>query len=89
MQRVFISGKVQRTGFRDWVVRRATDLGVVGWVRNLKDGRVELLVAGDDEATAALIEACHQGPPLARVDHVEARPDTERLPKGFTKRFTA
>ncbi|PTS84196.1 acylphosphatase [Sphingomonas sp. HMWF008] len=89
MQRVFISGKVQRTGFRDWIVRRASDLGVVGWVRNLKDGRVEVLVAGDEEATAALIEACHEGPPHARVDHVEARPDSERLPKGFTKRFTA
>ena len=89
MQRVFISGKVQRTGFRDWVVRRATDLGVVGWVRNLKDGRVEMLVAGDEEATTELIEACREGPPHARVDHVETRADSERLPKGFTKRFTA
>ncbi len=89
MQRVFVSGKVQKTGYRDWVVRKATELGVVGWVRNLKDGRVELLVSGDDEATTALIDACRDGPPLARVDHVEARADTERLPKGFTKRFTA
>lgn len=89
MQRVFISGKVQRTGFRDWVVRKASELGVVGWVRNLKDGRVELLVAGEEEAMTALIDACRDGPPHARVDHVETRADTERLPKGFTKRFTA
>lgn len=89
MQRVFISGKVQRTGFRDWAVRKAHDLGVTGWVRNLKDGRVEMLVAGDEDAAAALIEACREGPPLARVDHVEAHADTERAPKGFTKRFTA
>ena len=89
MQRVFISGKVQRTGFRDWVVRRATDLGVVGWVRNLKDGRVEMLVAGEEDATTTLIDACREGPLHARVDHVETRADNERLPKGFTKRFTA
>lgn len=89
MQRVFVSGKVQRTGYRDWVIRQARDLGVTGWVRNLKDGRVELLVAGDEDAATALIDACRQGPELARVDHVEAHIDSERAPKGFTKRFTA
>lgn len=89
MQRVFVSGKVQRTGYRDWVVRRAQELGVVGWVRNRTDGRVELLAAGDESAVARLIELCRQGPDTARVDHVEAHPDSERAPKGFTKRFTA
>ena len=89
MQRVFISGKVQRTGFRDWVVRQAAELGVVGWVRNLRDGRIEMLIAGEEDATTALIDACRDGPQDARVDHVETRADTERLPKGFTKRFTA
>lgn len=88
MQRVFVSGKVQRTGFRDWVVRRAQELGVIGWVRNRTDGRVELLAAGDENAVARLIELCRQGPDAARVDHVEAQPDSERAPKGFTKRFT-
>ena len=89
MQRVFVSGKVQKTGFRDWVVRRAYELGLTGWVRNRNDGRIELLVVGDDDAANALIEACREGPPMARVDHVDAQPDTERPPKGFTKRFTA
>ena len=88
MQRVFVSGRVQKTGYRDWVVRKAGELGVVGWVRNLKDGRVEVLVAGEEDATTALIDACREGPPLARVEHVEAHADTERAPKGFTKRFT-
>lgn len=88
MQRVFVSGKVQKTGYRDWAVRKAQEFGVVGWVRNLNDGRVELLVAGEEDAATALIDACRHGPPLARVDHVEAHADTERLPKGFTKRFT-
>ncbi|MDO7844372.1 acylphosphatase [Sphingomonas immobilis] len=89
VQRVFVTGKVQNIGFRDWAVRTAHGLGVTGWVRNLRDGRVELLVAGEDEAAQALIEACRVGPPMARIDHIEARADSERAPKGFTKRFTA
>jgi acylphosphatase len=89
VQRVFVTGKVQNIGFRDWAVRTAQGLGVTGWVRNLRDGRVELLVAGEDEAAQALIEACRTGPPMARIDHIEARADGERVPKGFTKRFTA
>lgn len=88
MHRVYISGKVQNCGFRDFLVRRAGELHVAGWVRNLRDGRVEMLVAGDPAAIDALIEAARQGPPRARVDHVETLPAEERLPKGFTKRFT-
>lgn len=87
MQRVFVSGKVQKTGYRDWAVTKAREIGVTGWVRNLSDGRVELFVAGEEAAATALIEACRTGPPLARVDHVETHADTERMPKGFTKRF--
>lgn len=89
MQRVFVSGKVQRTGYRDWVVRRAQELELIGWVRNRTDGRVELLVGGDESGVARLVELCREGPDAARVDHVEAHPDSERAPKGFTKRFTA
>lgn len=89
VQRVFVSGKVQRTGYRDWAIRKAQEVGVTGWVRNLKDGRVELLIAGEDEAVGAMTDACRDGPELARVDHVEAHADGERVPKGFTKRFTA
>lgn len=89
VQRVFVSGKVQRTGYRDWAVRTAQGLGVTGWVRNLKDGRVELLLAGNDAALGTMTDACREGPELARVEHVEAFVDGERAPLGFTKRFTA
>lgn len=88
MHRVYVSGKVQKIGFRDWVVRRAQAIGVTGWVRNLKDGRVELLVDGDDDRTSALIDELREGPPQARIDHVETIAAQERTPKGFTKRFT-
>lgn len=89
MQHVFVSGKVQRVGYRDWAVRKAQELGLTGWVRNLADGRVELLLVGDDHAVVAMTEACRQGSEHSRVEHVEAHPADERAPKGFTKRFTA
>jgi acylphosphatase len=90
VHRIFVSGRVQGVGYRDWVVRTAQRTGLIGWVRNLRDGRVEILVDGDDAAIAELVEQAQGGPPLARVDHVEAFASEEPKPyKGFTKRFTA
>ena len=84
---VVISGRVQGTGYRDWMVREATRLGVEGWVRNRADGTVEALVAGDVAAVQALLSACRRGPPLARVSEIAeefAEPPSEpgfrRLP---------
>jgi acylphosphatase len=72
------------------VVRTAQRTGLTGWVRNVRDGRVEILVSGDDETVAKLIDDCRQGTPLARVEHVEAfSAESEKQTKGFTKRFTA
>jgi len=89
MQRVVVTGKVRQVGFRDFTVRKARELGVTGWVRNRNDGSVEILASGEDEAVAALVEACREGPPLARIDHVEAYAEDGNPVKGFTKRFTA
>ena len=69
-RRVVISGRVQRVGYRDWMVREAERLGVVGWVRNRADGSVEALVAGDVAAVQALLSACRRGPRFARVDAI-------------------
>lgn len=69
-KRVRIRGRVQGIGYRDWMVREATRLGVQGWVRNRRDGSVEALVAGDAAAVASLLTACRAGPPLARVDEI-------------------
>ena len=89
-QRIFVSGRVQGIGYRDWVVRTAQRNRLTGFVRNLKDGRVEILAAGGEEPLQALVESCREGPAMARVDHVESFPaDDERGHKGFTKRFTA
>jgi len=89
MRRVFISGKVHNVGYRAWAVRRAQDLKLAGWFRNLNDGRVEILAAGDEHAVETLIAECRDGSEHARVDTVISEAATDRLPKGFTKRFTA
>ena len=89
MQRVLVSGRVQQVGYRDYMVREARKLGVTGWVRNLSDGRVEMLADGDEDALDAFLKSCRAGPQLARVEDVVAFPAEDRPVKGFTKRFTA
>ena len=89
MQRVLVSGRVQQVGYRDFVVRQAQRLVVTGWVRNLSDGRVEMLADGDQAAVDAFLAVCREGPTLARVEDVVAFPADDRAVKGFTKRFTA
>ncbi|WP_374138536.1 MULTISPECIES: acylphosphatase [unclassified Sphingomonas] len=88
MRRIFITGKVHNVGYRAWAIRRANELRLAGWVRNLKDGRVEILAAGEEDAVSALIEDCRTGSEFSRVDTVIAEAATDRMPKGFTKRFT-
>lgn len=88
-QQVLVSGRVQRVGYRDWAVRKAHELGVTGWVRNLSDGRVELVVSGDAQVVAAMVDAARGGPPLAEVIEVQAHEIPQPNAKGFTKRFTA
>ncbi|MEN3747868.1 acylphosphatase [Sphingomonas sp. HF-S3] len=88
-QRIFVSGRVQGVTYRDWTVRTAKKFGLTGWVRNLSDGRVEILADGEEEAIGQLVEACREGPTMARVDNVSAVHDTDKPVKGFTKRFTA
>lgn len=69
--RIRLSGCVQGVGFR-WFTRRvAQDLGVAGRVRNLPDGRVEVEAAGAPERLDAFRERLRQGPPGARVTHLE------------------
>ena len=88
MHRMLVSGRVQQVGYRDHVVRQARSLGVTGWVRNLSDGRVEIMAGGEPDAIASLIEACHNGPRIARITDVAVTDSDEQPVKGFTKRFT-
>ena len=76
--RLRITGRVQGVGYRAWAMQMAARLGLRGWVRNLRDGSVEALVIGDDDAVERMIEACREGPFGARVADVavsEAKDD--------------
>lgn len=69
--RAVVGGKVQGVGFRDATVRRARELGVLGWVRNEDDGTVRVHAEGPDDAVAALRAFLGEGPRGAAVDRVE------------------
>ena len=69
-RRVTISGLVQGVFFRQTTRLRATELGLAGWVRNRRDGRVEAVFQGRPDAVELMITWCRQGPSAARVDHV-------------------
>jgi acylphosphatase len=67
----FVSGRVQGVFFRDHTRRWAASLGLTGWVRNVYDGRVELIAEGEKGKVESLIDRLRQGPPIARVENVE------------------
>jgi len=68
---MMIRGHVQGVGFRYYVLRRARDLGLTGWVRNRADGGVEVTAEGDAPALASLREAVARGPSPSLVDGIE------------------
>ena len=65
-----IRGRVQGVGYRYFVVRRALDLGLVGWVANLADGSVRCVAEGPASAIDDLEAALREGPTGALVDDV-------------------
>jgi acylphosphatase len=69
--RLSIEGRVQGVRYRAWLEREARLRGLRGWVRNRRDGSVEALLIGEDDAVAAAITACAHGPRLAKVTSVE------------------
>lgn len=86
-RRFVISGRVQGVGFRWFVHDAATREGVVGWVANLLDGRVEAFVEGERDAVRRVESALHVGPRSARVERVTAiDEDVTGNLKGFSIR---
>ena len=67
---VVVTGRVQNVTFRDSTRRRAEELGVAGWVRNLTDGSVEAELEGPRSAVDDVLGWMHTGPLLAGVDDV-------------------
>ncbi len=70
--RAVVSGRVQQVGFRQTCRQKARSLGLVGWVRNLRDGRVEVLAQGGADAVDELVSWLWTGPAGALVTGVES-----------------
>ncbi len=68
---VFVTGKVQGVFFRQSLKVAARKNKTTGWVRNLKDGRVESVIEGEQSNVAIVIEWCHGGPANSHVKDVQ------------------
>ena len=85
-KRLRIHGVVQGVGYRDWMARSATRLGVAGWVRNAANGTVEAFVEGEAASVEELLRACRRGPRNASVTLIhEDLAEPEEL-AGFEQR---
>ena len=69
--RLLLTGRVQGVGFRHFTRRQAEELGLVGTVANLPDGRVEIEVAGEEAALDDFRRRIRQGPRFAEVREVD------------------
>jgi acylphosphatase len=83
-RRFVISGRVQGVGYRYFAVQAARKCGVSGTVRNLPDGRVEVVAEGSAQAVADLRSKLEEGPSLARVARID---ESELQPTGRYTRF--
>jgi acylphosphatase len=80
---VRIEGRVQGVYYRAWTERTATSLGLDGWVCNRADGSVEAVFAGPADKVEAMLRACADGPPDAKVTRVTITDEGGSAPSGF------
>lgn len=88
IERFVIEGRVQGVGYRWWVQGEARRLGLAGWVRNRRDGSVELLAIGEPAALDALADRCREGPRAAAVVAVTRSDAEDDGSEGFEERAT-
>lgn len=84
---VYVSGNVQGVFFRDSTRQKAEELGLVGWVKNTPEGRVEAVFEGPTEDVRKMVDWCENGPSQADVEDVEAEyGEAEGEPESFEVR---
>ncbi len=79
IRHIIVRGKVQGVGYRAWLEDEAVARGLAGWTRNRRDGTVEAVLSGSEEAVAALIAKCRHGPGMARVSAIDNEPAGEDM----------
>ncbi len=89
-RRFFVTGRVQGVGYRYFVQELAQELGLRGYVRNLRDGRVEVLAIGTPETLQLARQGLQKGPMMSRVAEVVEEPTTldTRYDSDFTVEMT-
>ena len=75
-----VEGRVQGVYYRQSAIDVAQRLGLRGWVRNRRDGSVEILATGDEEALNEFLGWCRIGPEAAKVAALEIMDDDDSLP---------
>ncbi|MCC5854703.1 MAG: acylphosphatase [Idiomarina sp.] len=86
--RILVSGRVQGVSFRAYTQREAISLGLSGFVRNLSDGRVEIIATGSEAQLESLRAWCVTGSPAAKVEDVFVEPVPPLpLPNDFVVRY--
>ena len=84
---VLIYGKVQGVWFRAHTKKEANRIDICGWVRNIKDGSVEAIFEGNDDQIGEIINWCHKGPDMSRVDKVKVSYEKPEGEIGFEIRY--
>ena len=87
-RRIVIQGRVQGVGFRWSLTEKAGELGLDGWVRNRRDGRVEAVIAGQEIAVREMLRRMKSGPPQAKVEKLEDSAWDEPVAPGFKQADT-
>ncbi len=86
--KAIVYGRVQGVCFRAETAATGRRLGLRGYARNLSDGSVEVVAAGDEAALHRLMQFIHRGPEIARVDRVAANwDDATPLGSSFEIRY--
>lgn len=85
-RRVSVAGRVQGVWFRESCRDQAQAAGVAGWVRNLADGQVEVVLEGSPGAVDEVLAWCRRGPRRARVDRVDVVDEAPVGEQGFRVR---
>ncbi len=85
---LWVSGMVQGVCFRSFTRREAAELEITGWVKNLYNGKVEILAEGEEWSLKELVKAIRMGPPSASVRAVEIKEEEYKNEfEQFTVRF--
>jgi len=85
---VFISGRVQGVFYRWYTIQKAKQLGISGWIRNRRDGRVEAIIVGPKKKINQMLAWFWQGSPLSKVEEVEVVSQKSIKKDPFKGQFT-